>query len=63
MGITENESETPVTEEVPEETEKPTNYSISLKMYGNIDMIDGIKQANSISDGDFIKEGDRILLP
>ena len=38
-------------------------YSISLKMYGNIDMIDGIKQANSISDGDFIKEGDRILLP
>ena len=38
-------------------------YSISLKIYGNIDMINSIKQANSITNENYIKEGDTILLP
>ena len=38
-------------------------YSISLKMYGNISMIDSIKKTNNITDEDYIKEGETILLP
>lgn len=38
-------------------------YSISLKNYGNTNMIEKIKEANGISNGDYIKEGQRIVLP
>lgn len=38
-------------------------YSISLKNYGTTEMIDKIKEANGISNGDYIKEGQRIVLP
>lgn len=38
-------------------------YSISLKEYGNVTMIDKIMQVNGITNENFIKEGDTILLP
>ncbi|MDE7430379.1 MAG: LysM peptidoglycan-binding domain-containing protein [Lachnospiraceae bacterium] len=38
-------------------------YSISLRVYGTVSMIDKIMQANGISDENYIKEGDTILLP
>ena len=38
-------------------------YSISLKNYGTTEMIEKIKEANGISNGDLIKEGQRIVLP
>lgn len=38
-------------------------YSISLKIYGNIDMINSIMQANNITNENYIKEGQTILLP
>lgn len=38
-------------------------YSISLKYYGTTEMVEKIKEANGISNGDYIKEGQRIVLP
>lgn len=38
-------------------------YSISMKNYGNVEMIEKIKEANGISDENYIKEGQRIVLP
>lgn len=38
-------------------------YSISIKEYGNSNMVDNIMQINGIADGNRIKEGDIILLP
>lgn len=38
-------------------------YSISLKVYGNVSMIEKIMQANGITNENYIKEGDTILLP
>lgn len=38
-------------------------YSISLKNYGNISMIQSILQANGLTDENFIREGETIILP
>jgi hypothetical protein len=38
-------------------------YSISLKNYGNADMIESIKKANGIINENYIKEGQKIVLP
>lgn len=38
-------------------------YSISLRVYGNVSMIEKIMQANGISNENYIKEGDTIILP
>lgn len=38
-------------------------YSISMKNYGNMEMIDKIKEVNGIIDENYIKEGQRIVLP
>lgn len=70
-------TEPPVSQPVPEPTVVPAAkeqqyytvksgdslYSISLRVYGTVSMIEEIMQANGISDENFIKEGDTILLP
>ena len=38
-------------------------YSISKKNYGNISMIESIREANNITNENYIKEGETILLP
>lgn len=38
-------------------------YSISLKNYGNVNMINEIMKANNVKNENFIKEGETILLP
>lgn len=38
-------------------------YSISKKNYGNISMIESIRDANNITNENYIKEGETIILP
>ena len=38
-------------------------YSISMKNYGNYSMIQSIMQANGITNENFIREGETIILP
>ena len=38
-------------------------YSISIRTYGSANMVEKIKQANNITNENFIKEGQKIVLP